>query len=455
MAAASSTSARGLGGAAPLLAAAAGAAAGAAGYALWCRRSRVGVSRAKAVTVAGTDFRGQASSYVRSQEGVVGLLAYEICEPLSEEEYDRWLFGEHYHDLMANPHLQKIVLHTVSKDKKARLSTGAEVDNKVGFFRLAELHFRDFAAFDSYVDWFRANVIPAERGPAGRSAFKFYHLAGTECIERGGSGFLGGVSCPSAAASPAAAPTQREVSQAAGGAPSDVARGEEPARGGAKEATVLVIGASGNIGGEVVRQLRARPGVTVVEASTRAEGPGKVKVDIGDAGTLRALDQALPGGVDHVVVCCGDSTFGPLASFDSRKWEGSCNGKLVAVTRLIVVLANGEEVKCLRPGGSITVTAGQSARTVNRMWPGLALNNAGLEAFVRCAGLDAPRGVRINAVAPCLVRETAAKAKMSLEGTVPAAEAGAAYLPLVLGTATGEVVDVGKQQVFSKSHKTS
>jgi len=259
-------------------------------------------------------------------------------------------------------------------------------------------------------------------------------------------------------AAPVAAAPAEQQSRGVSSTASAAANGEPsspPLAAPAQPATVLVIGASGNIGAELCRQLRARPGVTVIEASSRAEGPGKVKVDIGSADSVRGLDASLPDGVDHVVVCCGASTFGPLATFDSGKWEESCQGKLIAISRLVVMLSKGEEVKCLKPGGSITVTTGQSARTVNRTWPGLALNNAGLEAFIKCGGLDAPRGTRINAVAPALVRETAVKAGLPLEGTVPAVDAAAAYLPLIFGGASGEVVDAGSQTVFNKSHQTN
>jgi len=215
--------------------------------------------------------------------------------------------------------------------------------------------------------------------------------------------------------------------------------------------TVLVVGSTGNIGGAIVKQLREHEGVTVVEASRAGGG---VKLDIGSVDSVKALDAALPGGVDHVVVCCGASTFGPLASFDEGKWEANVSGKLLGVSRLVVMLANGKDVKCLRDGGSITVTTGQSAKTVNRAWPGLAANNAGLEAFVRCAGVEAPRGVRLNAVSPALVRETALKAGLPLEGTVPADEVAEKYLSLIFGEAVGEVVEAGSQAVFVKSHQT-
>jgi len=135
--------------------------------------------------VSGTDFLGQASTIVRSSdEGVVGLLAYDVCEALTKEEYDHWLFDVHYHDLMANPCLDKIILRTVSADKKARLSSGATVENEVTFYRLAELHFRDYAAYDAYIAWFQEHAIPPPRTPAGKSAFKFYLLADSESILR-------------------------------------------------------------------------------------------------------------------------------------------------------------------------------------------------------------------------------------------------------------------------------
>jgi len=388
----------------------------------------------------GQDFRGQPSTYIRSTyQGVVGLIAYDVCQPLTEAEYDKWLFDVHYHDLMANPYLEKIVLRTVNKDKKALLSSGAAVKNEVDFFRLAELHFQNHAAYSKYIEWFQANAIPSLRTPAGKSAFKFYLLSESESIMR--PVLASQVPRPHLAAPTSVLPQQQIAHEPTVHA---------TVSGGGT--VVLVIGSSGTVGMEVVRQLKERGGVTVLGASRSDSGLDRVQLDIYSMDSVKSLDAALPDGVDHVVVCCGASTFGPIWDFDSQKWEENITKKLMAVSRLIIMLANGKELRCLRDGGSITVTAGQISRTVNRMWPGIAANNAGLEAVVRCAGIDAPRGVRINAVAPALVRETALKAALPLEGTVPAAEAAAAYLPLVFGNMSGRVVDAGIQNLFTKSH---
>jgi len=86
------------------------------------------------------------------------------------------------------------------------------------------------------------------------------------------------------------------------------------------------------------------------------------------------------------------------------------------------------------------------------MWPGIAANNAGLEAFIKNAGLMVGRGIRLNAVSPALITETAEKAGLPTAGTVPAAEVAAAYIPLIFGDMTGEVSDAGGQVAFEKSH---
>lgn len=89
------------------------------------------------------------------------------------------------------------------------------------------------------------------------------------------------------------------------------------------------------------------------------------------------------------------------------------------------------------------------------MWPGLAANNAGLDMFVRCGGLGLPRGLRLNAVSPALVTETAQRAGLPIEGTVPAADVAAAFLPLIFGSDSGQVVDVGAQVKFESDHQST
>ncbi|CAE8616328.1 unnamed protein product [Polarella glacialis] len=173
----------------PLAGAAAVGAVVGAGLATWVwqRRQQGGRSahNGQIRTEKGLTYLGSSSSYAVAKSGVRGLLAYNREAGVSVEEYDRWLYKEHYHDLLANPSLRGITLHQVL-DEKPRLSSGKEVeiDPAIKFWRLAELHFDSLEDYWQYVAWFQERLIPQGRTPAGKSAFRFYVLGETQEIWR-------------------------------------------------------------------------------------------------------------------------------------------------------------------------------------------------------------------------------------------------------------------------------
>jgi NAD(P)-dependent dehydrogenase (short-subunit alcohol dehydrogenase family) len=207
---------------------------------------------------------------------------------------------------------------------------------------------------------------------------------------------------------------------------------------------ILVIG-SGNIGGALRRILEER-GEKVYVASRS----GDIKVDISSLESVKGLESQIPEGVKHVVTVCGASQFGPMETFTPESWAANLQTKLIGLTSMVVHLVNGES-KLLQDGGSITLTTGQAASNANRSWPGPAANNAGLEAFVRCAGLGMPRGIRLNSVSPPLVTETAEKSGIPTAGTTPAADVAAAFVPLIFGDMTGTVQFPGKQVLYDEN----
>lgn len=114
------------------------------------------------------------------------ILGYDIEPGVSSEEYERWLFDVHVPDLTANPHLDRMVLHKVLRP--VRSSSGGAVDITGGqlFYRIAEMHFADEDAYQRYLEWFEEHPIPAERSPAGRTAFRFYLVTDVTEVERDG-----------------------------------------------------------------------------------------------------------------------------------------------------------------------------------------------------------------------------------------------------------------------------
>lgn len=119
-----------------------------------------------------------------SSPGVKALLGYDIVDGVSVEEYERWLAEVHFPDLLANPHLDRLVANDIVRPITTSSSGSATTDEPATFYRIVELHFADRAAYDSYLEWFEAHPIDPSRGPAGRTKFHFYVLADSSVIDR-------------------------------------------------------------------------------------------------------------------------------------------------------------------------------------------------------------------------------------------------------------------------------
>ena len=109
------------------------------------------------------------------------ILGYRIHPGVSPDEYERWLFGMHAPDLLANPYLDRLVLTKVDRRVTSTSDGRTAVDADLDLYRIAELQFADEAAYAAYRNWFAEHPIPTARGPAGRTDFAFYVLG--ESIE--------------------------------------------------------------------------------------------------------------------------------------------------------------------------------------------------------------------------------------------------------------------------------
>ena len=112
------------------------------------------------------------------------ILGYDIEDGVSPEEYERWLFDVHAPDLLANPHLDRIVFNKVLRPVTEASGGSAGVPQGYTLYRIAEMHFADEAAYTAYHQWFSSRPVPVERGPAGRTKFKFYLVTDTTEVTR-------------------------------------------------------------------------------------------------------------------------------------------------------------------------------------------------------------------------------------------------------------------------------
>ena len=198
-----------------------------------------------------------------------------------------------------------------------------------------------------------------------------------------------------------------------------------------KMAKIMVVGASGTIGRAVADLFKKNHEVIYV-----GKHQGDYLVDLTLKGTIEDLCETT-GSVDAVVCIAGQSRFAKVSEASDDDFAFSIEHKLMGQVNLVRVA-----LSTVNRNGSITLTTGVLAQ---KPWPGTvptAMVNAALEGFVRAAALDVENGIRINAVSPIFVTETALRMGMAESGTMSAAQTAKAYQACVEGSMTGQVLDV-------------
>ena len=192
---------------------------------------------------------------------------------------------------------------------------------------------------------------------------------------------------------------------------------------------ILVIGATGTIGKEVVAALGKRHDIIAASQHKAHE-----RVDIADPSSLRSLFQRV-GKVDAIVSAAGNAAWKPLAELSDADFAFSLGHKLMGQVNLARLgFAN------VTDGGSITLTSGVLAQQPMVGSAAVSLVNAGLEGFTGAAALEAPRGIRVNIVSPPWVSETLKAMGQDPSSGLPAADVARAYVQSGEGSDRGRVI---------------
>lgn len=190
---------------------------------------------------------------------------------------------------------------------------------------------------------------------------------------------------------------------------------------------VLVIGATGTIGTAVAEAAEAE-GHEVLRASRK----GDVQVDISIEESILEMFADLQA-LDAVICCAGGGAFQPLLELTNEDIQFTLNDKLLSQVNLV-----RHGVDSMNDGGVFILTAGMFSQKPTTGVSAIAMVNGAVESFARGAALDLPRGIRIHAVSPRLIKETAEK--MGMKGGLPAAEMARFYLALLTEEESGQVV---------------
>jgi NAD(P)-dependent dehydrogenase (short-subunit alcohol dehydrogenase family) len=196
---------------------------------------------------------------------------------------------------------------------------------------------------------------------------------------------------------------------------------------------IVVVGATGVVGKAVVAALKDRNEIVSVGKSR-----GEHQVDMTDSASIKALFQKI-GKFDALVATAGKVHFGDLGQMTEKEMAIGLKDKLMGQVNLVLI---GRDH--VTDGGSFTLTSGVLSHDPIRYGASASLVNGAIDAFVRAAAIELPRGLRINAVSPGLLDESAAALGDYFRGheTVSSERVGRAYLKSVEGRLTGQVFHV-------------
>jgi len=157
---------------------------------------------------------------------------------------------------------------------------------------------------------------------------------------------------------------------------------------------ILLIGASGTVGSAVKAELSQRHEVISIGRKS-----GEFQVDISDSASIRKLFEQT-GKFDALICAAGSVNFVPLGDMSASDFDLGLQDKLMGQVNLLLI---GREFA--NDGASFTYTSGILNRDPIRTGASAALVNGALDAFVKAAAIELPRGLRINSVSPTVLLE--------------------------------------------------
>jgi NADP-dependent 3-hydroxy acid dehydrogenase YdfG len=192
---------------------------------------------------------------------------------------------------------------------------------------------------------------------------------------------------------------------------------------------VLVIGASGLLGSNIVEMLKGT--YDVISSSLNDEN---YPVDISDENSIISLLSKV-GKVDAIISTAGMVNFISWSQAKMTDWSFGLQNKLMGQ---INIMRLGREY--VNDGGAIVLTTGLLAQQPIPNSSIVSTVNAGLEAAIASTKVELDGRVRIGAVSPGWISETMLAMGMDPEPGMPVAEVAHLFLDFIKHGENGQVV---------------
>ncbi len=197
---------------------------------------------------------------------------------------------------------------------------------------------------------------------------------------------------------------------------------------------ILLIGGTGTIGSVVANKLKNNH-----ELITVGHSSGDLQTDITDPQAIKSLFEKV-GNIDGVIVTTGSAPMKPLDELSNADFLEGVKSKMMGQINVALTALD-----YLNEGGSITLTTGILSHDPIPQGTVLSTVNNAVNGFVIGSyGEFMQHGIRINAVSPALVEDSAEALEEYFPGHTPAKMEHVAdgYIKSLKTYITGQVIDI-------------
>jgi len=211
-----------------------------------------------------------------------------------------------------------------------------------------------------------------------------------------------------------------------------------------KSTKIVVIGGNGTIGKYIVKALKEGHNSKESTLEIVIGGRGKdanIDVDISDTKSVSNFFSRVKK-IDHLIVCCGTSVFGPLKTITKEDYTKGFGNKVFGQIDIVLQGIKGDSIN---DHGSITLTTGMVDLVPFPMCHGLGASSGCINAFVKSAATEMPRSIRLNVVSPGLLRDSVPMFGAVMKGVKPVEgpDVALAYVRSIYGGLNGKIFDIG------------
>jgi NAD(P)-dependent dehydrogenase (short-subunit alcohol dehydrogenase family) len=194
---------------------------------------------------------------------------------------------------------------------------------------------------------------------------------------------------------------------------------------------IIIVGASGTMG-QFLADLLEKENHEIIRANRTS---ADIQVDTTSTKSIQKMYEKV-GAFDALISTAGSTFVGPWEKLNDQTFRTGVEGKMMGQINLVLI---GQHH--INPKGSFTLISGALTHEPQLNFANASAANGAVEGFVRAAAIELGNGIRINAVSPTVI-EDSAQYFTYFPGEIPTTmrQLEFGFKKSLFGTVTGQII---------------